>query len=250
MFESKRKQTVVEIVPQGYTLAPHESMDLRDEVDSDPFIEEMVARLRDGLSSLHAVDEWGRPLAWRNVVRLAVGPMVSALRDSQTATEIAVSLLPESTPAVEQRAPELDVAGHLVGWPDRAHQDWATLPQVAEVEPLVVEPVPEPVAVEPTPEPVAEVAPVVAAPTAPVAAVSPTYPGSLFRVSGDQRPVAVGTLSPGQVLRQGGSYDSTTAKYDRFLTGLYGERKQVGGDQDGGTGGAGLGDDRQGGVDS
>jgi hypothetical protein len=62
---------------------------LRDETDPDPIIEELVARLRDSLGSLYALDEWGRPLAWRQVVRLAVGPTAARLRDAETAVALA-----------------------------------------------------------------------------------------------------------------------------------------------------------------
>lgn len=58
---------------------------LRDEPDADPLVEEMTARLRAGLGSLEATDQYGRPMAWRNVVRLAVGPALTRLRDADTA---------------------------------------------------------------------------------------------------------------------------------------------------------------------
>lgn len=54
-----------------------------DAVDPDPLVEEMVQRLRTGLSGMVALDEWGRPVAWRNVVRLALGPTLSRLRDAE-----------------------------------------------------------------------------------------------------------------------------------------------------------------------
>jgi hypothetical protein len=76
--------------------------DLRDEVDPDPLIEEMVERLRTGLGSLVALDEWGRPVAWRQVVRIAAGPSLAALRDAQTAVALAQAATQqrESAPTV------------------------------------------------------------------------------------------------------------------------------------------------------
>src|SRR5438105_15569272 len=83
---------------------------LRDERDPDPLVEEMVARLRDGLRDLVAVDEWGRPLAWRNVVRLALGPMASRLRDSEQALAIAMELHPPLPDSDETPVPSLTTA--------------------------------------------------------------------------------------------------------------------------------------------
>jgi hypothetical protein len=102
VFEAFRKPQVVEedvvTSPARVTGDPA----LRAEVDPDPLVEEMTARLREGLSSLVAVDEWGRELAWRNVVRMALGPLGGRLRDAEQAAEIAVALLPSTE----------------VGWPD------------------------------------------------------------------------------------------------------------------------------------
>ena len=92
-------------------LAVHQDSDpeMRDEIDPDPLIEEMVERLRSGLGSLVAFDEWGRPLAWRQVVRIAAGPTLAALRDAQTAVALAqhpgqVAAAPEAMPAPEAAA--------------------------------------------------------------------------------------------------------------------------------------------------
>jgi hypothetical protein len=55
---------------------------LRDEADPDPVVEEAAQRLRDTLSRLDAADEWGRPVAWHLVARIALGavlPEVSRL---------------------------------------------------------------------------------------------------------------------------------------------------------------------------
>lgn len=55
---------------------------LRTAVDQDPVVEEAAQRLRDSLSHLDARDEWGRPVAWHLVARIALGavlPEVSRL---------------------------------------------------------------------------------------------------------------------------------------------------------------------------
>lgn len=56
----------------------------RDAVDPDPLVEAMVERLRSSLTGLVALDEYGRPVAWRAVVRVALGPALSQLRDAET----------------------------------------------------------------------------------------------------------------------------------------------------------------------
>jgi hypothetical protein len=283
VFEAWRKPVDVEPVLKAEV--PATDPFLRDEVDPDPLIEEMVARLRDGLSNLHAVDEWGRPLAWRNVVRLALGPMAGRLRDTEQALELAVSMIPVNEEAAERRVEERRVeerrsepaeAAASVEPTEDVEEPQATvdviLPAAEAVsdvpvevaghvilveEPIVVDvpeesdetPEPEePQAVEEPAAPSAAAAPVEAAPAAvpapapPVLRVVPASgAASIFTISGDQRAVPVSPLSPGKLLGGSGTDDSTTAKYDRFLTGLYGERKQMGGDQDGGAGSPGLG---------
>ena len=276
---------------------------LRDEVDPDPLIEEMVARLREGLGTLVAIDEWGRPLAWRNVVRLALGPLAGKLRDTEQALEIAVSMIPPSSEAqatvaevkaelqeladaavarasaeaaaVTEEAPAEEAAPVVSVVEPPATTEYAAEPPAAEPTVEVILPasqaapetplheaeqpqaqldevqghavlVEEPIVIE---EPVAEQAPAapeVAAPQvagqpAPVHAAPHAQPTavppatSLFTVSGDQRAVPVSPLSPGQLLRGSSADDSTTAKYDRFLTGLYGQGQQVRRDEDRGA---------------
>ena len=59
--------------------------ELRDEPDLDPVVEAAAQRLREKLGSLDAVDEWGRPLAWRQVARIALGDLASPrVRDALT----------------------------------------------------------------------------------------------------------------------------------------------------------------------
>jgi hypothetical protein len=272
---------------------------LRNEVDPDPLIEEMVGRLREGLSSMVAVDEWGRPLAWRNVVRLALGSLAGRLRDTEQALEIAVSMIPPTAEdPSEEPAPQPLEAPAVLGAPidtvespieavaevlashdpvaHAATEDQAAeapvhdpdapdvpstqatvdviLPASEAVSDQPVEPAAtaevsghailveeaifvdlEPEAAQPAPAPVAQPA---AVPTVRMAGAT-----SLFTVSGDQRSVAVSPLNPGELLSGRRADDTTAAKYDRFLTGLYGERKQMSADEDRRSRSTGLSDD-------
>lgn len=63
---------------------PEVDPQLRSAADPDPLVEQMVERLRVSLSDLVALDEYGRPVAWRQVVRLALGPTLGRLRDAET----------------------------------------------------------------------------------------------------------------------------------------------------------------------
>jgi len=238
-FEAWRKTTEAEPETAPFTSDPE--LVLRDEPDPDPLIEEMTERLRAGLGSLVAVDEWGRTLAWRNVVRLAVGPLSGRLRDAETAAVIATSMVTEEPAPLE--------------------------PEPVAPEP-VLEAAPEPVseaAPEPTPEPEQPTVEVIlphAQEQGPVTYSSPPatreFNASLFGprttsvvlVSADERPVAVSTLDTGELAGGGSADDTTAAKYDRFLTSLYGQGQQVGRDEHSGSGGASLSDDLQGGVHS
>ena len=301
MFEAWRKPVDVEPVLH-LTAPPEEDPLLRNEIDPDPLIEEMVARLRDGLSSLHAVDEWGRPLAWRNVVRRALGPRAGRLRDTEQARELAGSKIPvpeepQDRRVADRRASEEEPEVEAPAVLDEAAPVEAAVEAPVEAEPAVAELPVEPSAETPAaPQatvdvilPAAEAAsdipvevaghailveepievddaavraveeehgleapetpaaPVAAAPAVPASVTSvtvtqqPTGATSLFTVSGDQRAVAVSPLGTSQLLSGGSADDTTAAKYDRFLTSLYGEGKQVGADKDRGAGRPGLG---------
>lgn len=63
---------------------PEVDPQLRSAADPDPLVEQMVERLRVSLSDLVALDEYGRPVPWRQVVRLALGPTLGQLRDAET----------------------------------------------------------------------------------------------------------------------------------------------------------------------
>lgn len=80
--------------------APPPDQRLRDEPDPDVLVEEMVQRLRSQLRSLDAVDEYGRPVSWRNVVRIAVGPALARLRDADTAAGVQDAVPPSFERAV------------------------------------------------------------------------------------------------------------------------------------------------------
>ena len=59
---------------------------LRGEPDPDPVVEAAAERLREQLSSLTALDQWGRPVPWRQVARIALGPLATQrVRDAMTA---------------------------------------------------------------------------------------------------------------------------------------------------------------------
>lgn len=76
---------------------PDVDPDFRDEPDPDPVVEAMVERLRMHLSGMVALDEYNRPVAWRNVVRLALGPSLARLQadaDSYADLERKVITLP------------------------------------------------------------------------------------------------------------------------------------------------------------
>lgn len=85
---------------------------LRDEIDPDPLVEEAVERLRAALSVLTARDEWGRSLAWRQVARIAIGPLVTQLRDVQTASTLLEVTRPDPTAVPQQDRTEIGS-----GWP-------------------------------------------------------------------------------------------------------------------------------------
>jgi hypothetical protein len=93
---------------------PHD-LGLRDELDPDPLVEEAVERMRRSLSSLVARDEWGRELAWRQVARIAIGPLLTRLRDAQTTTQ----LLDATRPGTSGVPPQ-DRSDSGSGWPGDA----------------------------------------------------------------------------------------------------------------------------------
>lgn len=154
MVFGARKNDVVE--PSVRMEMPEGDPLLRNEVDPDPLIEEMVGRLRDGLGTLVAIDEWGRPLAWRNVVRLALGPLAGKLRDTEQALELAVSMIP---PSPEAQATVAEVRAELQELADAAEARAAAEAELAEAASQV----------EIQVEPVVEAAPVVSVVEPPVA---------------------------------------------------------------------------------
>ena len=81
---------------------------LRRESDVDPVVEEATERLRAALTSLDARDEWGRPIAWRQVARIAIGPLLAQLRDAQTAALLS-SATDTAVPAQAPSAVELEL---------------------------------------------------------------------------------------------------------------------------------------------
>jgi hypothetical protein len=106
--------TDVSAVFAGDSAEPLDRRALRDETDPDPLVEEAVERLRAALVALDARDEWGRTLAWRQVARIAIGPLLTQLRDSQTAT----TLLDATRPADDSAIPTQMPRPVGSGWPD------------------------------------------------------------------------------------------------------------------------------------
>lgn len=85
---------------------PEVDPSFRDAVDPDPLVEAMVERLRSSLAGLVALDEYGRPVPWRTVVRVALGPTLGQLRDAETS----LALMQHGQPApVDPLA--------VTGWP-------------------------------------------------------------------------------------------------------------------------------------
>lgn len=172
---------------QPEVLVAHQDSDpaMRDEVDPDPLIEEMVERLRSGLGSLVAFDEWGRPVAWRQVVRIAAGPTLAALRDAQTAVALGratqqaePTAAPEPTLAAE---PTNELAPEATLEPDAESTttiDLTVMPEPAPAPALTVMPEPTPAApervAESAPEPTASEEP---APPKPAWSYQPTATG-------------------------------------------------------------------------
>ncbi len=94
------------------TALPDVDPALREAVDPDPLVEQMVERLRGSLSDLVALDEYGRPIAWRHVVRLALGPTLGRLRDAETCLTLMKQVM--DLPVGE---PEPRQAAGTTGWP-------------------------------------------------------------------------------------------------------------------------------------
>ncbi|HET7311520.1 MAG TPA: hypothetical protein VFJ17_09360 [Mycobacteriales bacterium] len=94
---------------------------LRHETDPDPVIEEAAERLRAALTCLDARDEWGRAIPWRQVARIALGPLASRLRDAETAALLSAATdtaVPAAAPMTLE--PELFTtqrSGAETGWP-------------------------------------------------------------------------------------------------------------------------------------
>jgi hypothetical protein len=88
IFQRGTQQPAVEVAEPQAAVLPEDAAALRDEVDIDPLVEEATTRLREALTRLDARDEWGRALAWRHVSRIVLGPVLTQLRDSETALRL------------------------------------------------------------------------------------------------------------------------------------------------------------------
>lgn len=88
---------------------------LRDEPDPDPLVEAMTERLRRACPASLSLDEWGRPLAYRHVVRMALTAIPLPL-----VVELAQAFRDEPTPAPTSApapTPTPTPAPTGVGWP-------------------------------------------------------------------------------------------------------------------------------------
>lgn len=97
---------------------PEVDASLRDDVDPDPLVEQMVERLRTHLSGLVALDEYDRPVAWRHVVRLALGPTLGQLRDAEASIALLehVSQPPADDVPAQPAAPVTPAQESATGW--------------------------------------------------------------------------------------------------------------------------------------
>jgi len=84
------------VLPDEDPAAAH----LRDEPDPDPLVEALTARLRKQFPASLSCDEWGRPVAYRHVVRAAL----SALPPHVT-RELAERLSEHDEPAAADQEP-------------------------------------------------------------------------------------------------------------------------------------------------
>ena len=109
---ARHRQEKGRVAPVTTTL-PDVDPALREAMDPDPLVEQMVERLRVSLSGLVALDEYGRPIAWRHVVRLAVGPTLGRLRDAETSLTLMQQVM--DLPAADELGPRQ--AAGTTGWP-------------------------------------------------------------------------------------------------------------------------------------
>lgn len=111
-------------VPPAIIALPSVDPALRSTPDGDPLVEEMVERLRQNLGDLVALDPWGRPVAWRDVVRVALGGALAELRDARTAVALSTAIEDrEPGPPAEAQLPAMDhppVEQPVVPYDDRA----------------------------------------------------------------------------------------------------------------------------------
>lgn len=116
--------------PRDTGLSPVGLAELRDQVDPDPLVEQATDRLRTALTSLDARDEWGRQLAWRQIARIAIGPLLTELRDSQTAarlTEATAQVGAQPTPPLVELELFAEPRGAEDG-PELTGNGWPTRP--------------------------------------------------------------------------------------------------------------------------
>ena len=99
-------------VAPATTALPEVDPALREAMDPDPLVEQMVERLRASLSDMVALDEFGRPIAWRHVVRIALGPTLGRLRDAETSLSLMKQVMDLPLDGLAARA-----ESGTTGWP-------------------------------------------------------------------------------------------------------------------------------------
>jgi hypothetical protein len=112
IFQRGTQQAPVEATEPQVAVLAEDAAALRDEVDIDPMVEQATERLREALTRLDARDEWGRALAWRQVSRIVLGPVLTQLRDSETALRLLraqATEVPEPVPSEPFDGHSLDV---------------------------------------------------------------------------------------------------------------------------------------------
>lgn len=137
IFQRGERETSVGIDDQIDDDIDEARRGLRDEVDVDPLVEEATARLREELRHLVARDEWGRELAWRYVARIALGPVLTKLRDQETTIRLLAATQPDAT--VAERSGDDDLLDALESALDEAPPLEQLATQQAAGEPAIIE---------------------------------------------------------------------------------------------------------------
>jgi hypothetical protein len=107
---------------------------LRDESDPDPLVEALTARLRKQFPESLSCDEWGRPVAYRHVIRAALSALpphvtrelAERLSEHDEPAELSLAYVDLDEPAASLPEPTgtgaplvfSEPMAHGVGWPE------------------------------------------------------------------------------------------------------------------------------------